>query len=48
MEERTRWRGEERTRWRVRERDTHNLEREASTDHPRGRVGLTLKLDELL
>ena len=28
--------GEERTRWSVRETDTHNLEGEASTDHPIG------------
>ena len=28
--------GEERSIWRVRERDQHNLEGEASTDHPIG------------
>ena len=31
-----------------RKRDPQNLEREASMDHPMGRVGLTIKLDELL
>jgi hypothetical protein len=32
------------------ERNQHNLEREASTDHPigEGLVGLTLKFEELL
>ena len=31
------------------ERNPNNMERDASTDHPiGGRVGLTLKLDELL